>query len=516
MDEVIEKAVKDETKTLNRMTLGSPFNQKLFKNVHALFKSDRSKKSNNEIHTQKQQQLSVNDFSTNNSPILELESAESSTYKTSPLTLTVNSDDMTLSPSLTSPTSNRKQKVSRFGATSPITPRKLSIPQRKNSLGLHRTESFKKKDTKKLLRNTSLQRFNSMYANDKDLNLVYSPSCISSLSVEKDNSKLSISNIPTYQLDESQRSSKKNSGKGYKSITDKFPRISVDTLKDIMISDIHKPHFDEYLVIDCRFSYEYNGGHIRDAFNCSIQDDLETELIFNKMADDSINKSYLLIFHCEFSNHRCPTLASSLRNQDRIINNDNYPHLFYPDIVILDGGYKEFYNHYSSLCYPINYVEMDSKENLIDCEIQLDRFRKDSKKVISRSNSLRKFNSFTSVSTNNSSLNFSNSRTWKESRILEEQDTNIFRPEPPPRLFYKHLNSSRRSSSNISCDDNFSSLTSTSSNSNTGKIMMSDTISNDPYFSFEENDEEKLYLEDCKNLPSKGLPFSQVEENEIN
>ena len=32
-----------------------------------------------------------------------------------------------------------------------------------------------------------------------------------------------------------------------------------------------------------------------------------------------------------------------LRSQDRLLNSDNYPSLYYPEVYILDGGYKAFY-----------------------------------------------------------------------------------------------------------------------------------------------------------------------------
>ncbi|SMN21755.1 similar to Saccharomyces cerevisiae YMR036C MIH1 Protein tyrosine phosphatase involved in cell cycle control [Maudiozyma saulgeensis] len=509
MDSLIENAVKDETKTLHRMSLGSPFNQKLFKNMHTLFKSGDSKKKKQNKETN----ANVNQVSTGSaldsnssgldekSPVVPIYSNETGATKMSPLALHIDSEDLMLSPSMMSPTTNRRNKLHRLNSTvtSPTVQRRTSLTQsRKNSLGLYRTESFKKK--KFPMRNSSVKRINSICSlnnQDKDLNIVSPSHCINNSNksntpaqLERENSTLRNSNIPTYHMHDIDHYSSKSK----MSLNDTFPRISVNTLKDIIVDNIHKPHYDDYMIIDCRFAYEYQGGHIKGALNFSRPEDIATHLIDKRMTDNTIHGSRrcLLIFHCEFSAQRGPTLASSFRNHDRCVNHDNYPHLFYPDIVILDGGYKAFFDYNSSLCYPINYVEMDSKENIIDCEIQMDIFRKESRKIITRSNSLRTFTSASSISSNSNNLPMKgqrNSKTWKESRILEERDSNIFRPDPPPKLFYKHLNHCSHDGSGASSDDICSSLASTSSTISIGGMQSSDNIHSDPYFSYEENDE---------------------------
>lgn len=47
-----------------------------------------------------------------------------------------------------------------------------------------------------------------------------------------------------------------------------------------------------------------------------------------------------------------------LRNLDRTRNNDAYPALHYPEMYLLDGGYKSFYEQYSELCEPNSYKPM--------------------------------------------------------------------------------------------------------------------------------------------------------------
>jgi hypothetical protein len=60
-------------------------------------------------------------------------------------------------------------------------------------------------------------------------------------------------------------------------------------------------------------------------------------------------KRVIVIFHCEFSSERGPGLLRFLRNQDRALNEDCYPYLHYPELYLLEGGYKSFYEHFKVL-----------------------------------------------------------------------------------------------------------------------------------------------------------------------
>lgn len=69
-----------------------------------------------------------------------------------------------------------------------------------------------------------------------------------------------------------------------------------------------------YHIIDCRFDYEYNGGHIRNAVNINTASDIE-DFLFNACqskpppsCSGDPTKKTILIFHCEFSVKRAPTL----------------------------------------------------------------------------------------------------------------------------------------------------------------------------------------------------------------
>ncbi|XP_075072017.1 uncharacterized protein LOC142160869 isoform X3 [Mixophyes fleayi] len=81
----------------------------------------------------------------------------------------------------------------------------------------------------------------------------------------------------------------------------------------------------------------------------------------------------VLIFHCEFSSERAPKLCRLLRNLDRQAN--IYPHLYYPELYLLKGGYKEFYGKFKILCEPQGYVSMLHR----DFGDQLKKYRKKKK-----------------------------------------------------------------------------------------------------------------------------------------
>ncbi|AOW02431.1 YALI0C06460p [Yarrowia lipolytica CLIB122] len=170
---------------------------------------------------------------------------------------------------------------------------------------------------------------------------------------------------------------------------DPFRRIKRETL--VQILDGHYSHYyDRHVVIDCRFEYEYDGGHIDGAININSKDRLE-ELLSNeegilgnncnnmmrpgKRGGDS-RKRTLLIFHCEYSAHRGPRMAMHLRNRDRRLNMTNYPHLNFPDVVILQGGYNHFFEQFHTRCYPPQYVEMNDSMHKSTCEREMGRFRR--------------------------------------------------------------------------------------------------------------------------------------------
>ncbi|XP_036376458.1 cell division cycle 25 homolog d [Megalops cyprinoides] len=164
----------------------------------------------------------------------------------------------------------------------------------------------------------------------------------------------------------------------------------------------YKNAVESYLIIDCRYPYEYQGGHIKGAVNIHSEAQLQEALFQDSVTSQvraqmkppsslpvadsdthglqerpsvigspsggsSLHKP--IIFHCEFSIERGPRLCRYLREMDRNLN--VYPQLFYPELYVLAGGYKEFHTRFPGLCDPCGYIPMRHR----DFKEQLRRFR---------------------------------------------------------------------------------------------------------------------------------------------
>ncbi|XP_049686822.1 M-phase inducer phosphatase 2 isoform X2 [Accipiter gentilis] len=119
------------------------------------------------------------------------------------------------------------------------------------------------------------------------------------------------------------------------------------------------------VIVDCRYPYEYEGGHIKGAINLPMEQDMEEFLLKKPIVPFDASKRVIVIFHCEFSSERGPRMCRFLREKDRACN--EYPHLHYPELYILKGGYREFFPQYQSHCEPQDYRPMhheDFKEDL--------------------------------------------------------------------------------------------------------------------------------------------------------
>ncbi len=144
-------------------------------------------------------------------------------------------------------------------------------------------------------------------------------------------------------------------------------------------------------ILDCRFDYEYAGGHIAGSINVKSMDALD-ELLLSEAQGVHANgddlpapsrsgelddgEQVVLILHCEFSAKRAPTFAKHLRSRDRLLNNNAYPKIFYPEVYILEGGYSGFYHSRPERCDPQGYVPMDDPRHFERRASDLHDFRK--------------------------------------------------------------------------------------------------------------------------------------------
>ncbi|KAI5122982.1 hypothetical protein M0805_006860 [Coniferiporia weirii] len=161
---------------------------------------------------------------------------------------------------------------------------------------------------------------------------------------------------------------------------DGLMRIDTKTLNALLAGKFDNK-VASYQVIDCRFDYEYQGGHIKGAVNINTTAEIEEILLGSgarkptPSCSGDAKKKTILVFHCEFSAKRAPTFAKHLRSRDRAMNNHVYPRIHYPEVYILKGGYSQYYSESAMFSEPRGYVRMDDPQFARDCRQDLDQFR---------------------------------------------------------------------------------------------------------------------------------------------
>ena len=149
--------------------------------------------------------------------------------------------------------------------------------------------------------------------------------------------------------------------------------IEPKTLVDLLNGKYdHK--IGKYIILDARYPYEFDGGHVTKAQNAFHKEQIMKDL-FEHPITSSDGKPVVIIFHCEFSIERGPKLMREFREKDRSLNKDNYPNLFYPEIYLLEGGYKQFFEQNIEHCEPKSYLPMTDDSYRQDMKF----FRKKSK-----------------------------------------------------------------------------------------------------------------------------------------
>ncbi|XP_056006638.1 M-phase inducer phosphatase-like [Ostrea edulis] len=136
------------------------------------------------------------------------------------------------------------------------------------------------------------------------------------------------------------------------------------------VSKLLRGEFDDvigsYHVIDCRYPYEYEAGHVKDAINLYKETDVETILDFKENHGDDEGKRDILIFYCEFSSERGPRMYRNVRKADRFLNQNQYPKLNFPEMYLMHSGYKSFFEDQKNLCEPKDYKPMLHKAHVED------------------------------------------------------------------------------------------------------------------------------------------------------
>ncbi|KAG5332887.1 MPIP phosphatase, partial [Acromyrmex heyeri] len=147
--------------------------------------------------------------------------------------------------------------------------------------------------------------------------------------------------------------------------------ITSDTLAALLRGEF-ADRVGSYTIIDCRYPYEYEAGHIAGAMNIYNMD-----LVQQVMLDHLVNtipkiqldtdKRNIIVFHCEFSWERGPNLSRFLRKLDRACNKEYYPALYYPEMYLLLGGYEKFYSEQKEFCSPQDYKPMKHPNHEEEC-----------------------------------------------------------------------------------------------------------------------------------------------------
>ncbi|KAM0756431.1 hypothetical protein T439DRAFT_331258 [Meredithblackwellia eburnea MCA 4105] len=173
---------------------------------------------------------------------------------------------------------------------------------------------------------------------------------------------------------------------------DGLMRINAATLNRLQSGEF-ADKVSRYLIIDCRFSYEFEGGHIAEAVNLPTTNDVEHHLLHSDVPPTPSTSECaggegktVLIFHCEFSAKRAPTSACHLRSKDRLKNQGVYPKIHYPEVYVLQGGYANYYKAFPSRCSG-GYRQMDDPEHIAMRSQDLNSFRHQQKRPFSRASS---------------------------------------------------------------------------------------------------------------------------------
>lgn len=152
-------------------------------------------------------------------------------------------------------------------------------------------------------------------------------------------------------------------------------QIDADTLHELISSRDAFGRITRFYIIDCRFPFEYEGGHIAGARNLWTVELLIQFLFYNLELDLAAGDRTAFIFHCEFSAQRGPTQYLNVADMDtRITLSQNHNRLF-PELYLLHGGYEQYFGKYPEDCTPQHYRTMDNADFKSELESSSNRLR---------------------------------------------------------------------------------------------------------------------------------------------
>ena len=96
----------------------------------------------------------------------------------------------------------------------------------------------------------------------------------------------------------------------------------------------------DILIVDCRFDYEYQAGHIQNAKNVTPKD---IPNFYSKLKKKQGQSQKIIVFHCEFSKVRGPLTLKYFRAFDILQNIDKNYQVSFPFVYLLKGGYSNYF-----------------------------------------------------------------------------------------------------------------------------------------------------------------------------
>ncbi|KAG3014547.1 hypothetical protein JG687_00013406 [Phytophthora cactorum] len=158
----------------------------------------------------------------------------------------------------------------------------------------------------------------------------------------------------------------------------KHPDLNVITPETV--AKILRGEFMEQLagfkLLDCRFPFEFGGGSLKGASSLCDPEEMEAQFFESATLEHCTRTA--LIFFCEFSANRAPKMLRHVRNVDRRLHADSYPELYYPELYLIDGGYKNCFDTLQhEICAPSAvYVTMEDERFVEECRREFATWRR--------------------------------------------------------------------------------------------------------------------------------------------
>ncbi|ELP87380.1 M-phase inducer phosphatase, putative [Entamoeba invadens IP1] len=130
--------------------------------------------------------------------------------------------------------------------------------------------------------------------------------------------------------------------------------ITVNTFKNAV------EHNDNIIVVDCRYPFEFAMGHISSAIN--VWNEKLLKDVF-PVYQGAVPIHNIVIFYCEYSGMRAPSLANKLHQLD--VSSGNL-YLTYPEIYVIKNGAFDVFNKAKKL-FVGSYVAMNDKRYSKEC-----------------------------------------------------------------------------------------------------------------------------------------------------